>query len=314
MVAYFNELSLPHLPLDTNVIDAFNNFGEYYLVARSCGIREIKIDNNFFNHQFAPGYSFYQWMEDKRADEDLRTLLKGVLGSLPFVEDIFETYEQQHGVALEFKYKGAPCVGLGLASDIIFNSFAFSFTSANWNLPSYTISVTAVAESNDGEVSSMELSGNTKNIASLGHVATHRQFIFDGVKATIQSGRELWSNRANLFPNLNFCNSVEAQIRYMDAQTPHFQHIIDRLFDLQNIASLFTGNPIKPDDFPTRTTPESESRRKALKQELTFIDPNGNPRFCEWHSRYSPGPGRIHFFPFENDQIILVGYIGPKIQ
>ncbi len=313
MEAYLNELSLPKLNSELDVVNAFRQFGECYRQARACGITDIKISDMFFAYQFSAGYSFYNWLDDKRADKDLRTLFTSVFGTVPSVDVIFENYKTMHDRPLEMECQNQPCVGLGLSSDYIFNSVAFSLDAANWPLSNYPVSITSIIEGEDGELQEVTEIANAKNISTINHVEIHQEFINEKIANTIPNERELWLRREALFPNLKFCALVESQIEKMSSQDLEFQQIVNRLFDLQNVAIKFDGNPIKPEDFSTKTTPESASRIKKYGESLTIRCPDGQYRLFNWHSRYTPGAGRIHFYPFENDKIILVGYIGMKI-
>ena len=100
MQAFLNELSLPNLHSSTDVITMFSDFGEAYKKASVIGIREIKIHSTFYGHEFSPNYRYFNWLDDRRADEDLRTLLKSILGTVPFIDDIFTEYEAENNLVL----------------------------------------------------------------------------------------------------------------------------------------------------------------------------------------------------------------------
>lgn len=46
---------------------------------------------------------------------------------------------------------------------------------------------------------------------------------------------------------------------------------------------------------------------------MNVLFKDGQVRNCSWHSRFTPGAGRIHFYYDENKKIFYVGYIGEKI-
>ena len=62
------------------------------------GLKEIKVHSTFFNHLFAPRYTFLNWVADHNADEDLRVLLKSVMGTVPFIDEILVAYENENNV------------------------------------------------------------------------------------------------------------------------------------------------------------------------------------------------------------------------
>lgn len=314
MQSYLNELSLPILHSAEEVITLFEGFKEYYKRAQTVGIREVKVQDAFFTYQLAPGYNFYDWTSDKRADEDLRTLLKSVFGTAPSVDFIFENYQKGNDTPLEIKSEGQPSIGLGLASDKMFNTVAFSFNAQVWHLSSYIVHITATIEGDDdGNLSEITYTAKSRNISSSLHVDTHQNFINEKVVSTIESGAQLWHNRKSFFPNLVFCASTRQQIESLDIQSLQFDQIIQRLFDLQNVAADFDGTLIRPEMFPTKTSPESTTRENKLAAQLTFKCPDGVDRLFTWHCRFTPNAGRIHFIAYEQQKICLIGYIGQKI-
>jgi hypothetical protein len=309
MQSFINELSLPALPTNQDVVGMFSALGKCYKDCRAMGLREIKVHSTFYNHQFAPGYSFLHWVADHNADEDLRVLLKSVMGTMPFVDEILVGYENENNVVLKMEYNNQLCIGLGLASNILFHTVTLSYDAIQWSLNEYPVSVTIAEEDATGNIVENVKAGTAFNISADAHVATHQHFINTKVKSTIQNGRELWLKREELFPNLHFCDLVREQIASMNANTMGFQIIIERLFDLQNVAVKCTGVGVKPADFPTLTTPESDSRLKDFSEQLTIKCPDGEKRLFSWHSRFTPGAGRIHFIPYEERKIFLVGSI-----
>lgn len=314
MTAYFNELSLPVFHIDTDAIQRFREFGDFYKKARDFGIRDIKVPSNLYEHQFAPGYTIFNWFEDNRADEDLRTLFKSVFGTLPYVNDLLHDYQIKLDRPLTCTINGKSCVGLALASDKIFDSICFSMDLLSWTDPIYSIDIEVVYEDEHGNIASKIENGGAKHISSLAHADQHRTFIVDKVSSTIESGRYLWEHRESLFPNLQFCSNVRSLLAGYDANNIAFRNIISRLYDLQNVAANMNGHPITPDHFPTLTSPESNSRENKFGAQLSFECPDGVRRLFTWHSRFTPGAGRIHFVAFEDQNIIIIGYIGNKIQ
>ncbi len=314
MVSFLNELSFPNAATIPEAIQFFETLGECYKQSRISGIREVKVCDAFYHHQFAPNYAFVHWLSDGTVDQDLRTLINIVTGTLPNAEGMVIGYENDHDNVLHFEYNELPCVGLGLASDAIFDTIAFSIDSQIWNQPEYRVSVTIAKENVDGNVVEIQQMASVKNISHSPHLAIHLGFIQQSVGEAIQSGAELWARKTELFPNLTFLGNVRNQLNQFTANSPGFRQIIDRLYGLQNVALTCTGVPIQPGSFHTHTTPESNNRENMFRNQLTFTCPDGYERLFTWHSRFTPGAGRIHFFPFEAEKKIIVGYIGPKIQ
>jgi len=90
--------------------------------------------------------------------------------------------------------------------------------------------------------------------------------------------------------------------------------IVKRLSELESYYSTWKNGIFTGDNFPSKVTSESESRRGRFKMKLIIICPDGGAREFSWHLRYTPGAGRIHFAPDNSKRIFFIGYIGPKIQ
>jgi len=309
MQSFLNELSLPKHHSQTEAIKSFKQFGECFKRLSLVGIKEVKIHSSFYAHEFAPGYSFFNVIGDDRLDADLRTLLKSVVGIVPYVDELLKQYEAENRTALEMKIEDDVCLGLGLASEAIFNTVSLSYLPNNWDSPIYVITVNNISEGDGGNLTVEHDDSNARNVATVEHAEQHSHFISEQIASTIESGRELWLRRSELFPNLDFCEQVKGQLAGYHYNTLGFQQIILRLLDLQQVALRFGGKPIKPEDFPTRVSPESDTRLRLFENELTVLCPDGHYRLFSWHSRFTPGAGRIHFIPFEDRKIILVGSV-----
>lgn len=123
------------------------------------------------------------------------------------------------------------------------------------------------------------------------------------------NGKVLSKRTAKLFPHLKFAEQASDQLdKIKDSAV--VQQIYWRLSDLERVAANSTS-PVSPEKFKYKTTPESETRSRLPQLKILFSD--GETRLCSWHSRFTPGAGRIHFCPNESEQIFYIGYIGEKI-
>lgn len=127
-------------------------------------------------------------------------------------------------------------------------------------------------------------------------------------KILIENGTILWLEREIFFPNLIFCKNVRKMIENFNSSMPAFVQITQRLFELETYA-VGRGNRFNPDHLPTKISPESVTRLNDFAQELTWECPDGIHRTFSWHSRYTPGAGRIHFYPLMDSNKIIIGSI-----
>jgi hypothetical protein len=82
-----------------------------------------------------------------------------------------------------------------------------------------------------------------------------------------------------------------------------------KIFELEEYAASRPAGIFVSDSFPSKVSPESETRKRNFANELIHICPDGVSRLFDWHSRFTPGAGRIHFYPLENSNKIIIGSI-----
>ncbi len=78
-------------------------------------------------------------------------------------------------------------------------------------------------------------------------------------------------------------------------------------------SSSWVGGSFEPGALPSKITPESDQTLQQFRQEHTFLCPDGIERLFSWHARYTPGDGRIFFFPDEGRRKIIIGHIENKL-
>lgn len=142
-------------------------------------------------------------------------------------------------------------------------------------------------------------------------VEHHAEYIRSSSGIAVTKSEDLWLHKDNLFPSLEFCARVEKQLIGLD----HFSVIFSRLNELERYGRNWASGAFEPDAIPSKASGESESVRKndrAIKSR-TFECPDGEKRVFLWHLRATPGAVRIHFFPIEQEQKIIIGHIGEKL-
>ncbi len=125
------------------------------------------------------------------------------------------------------------------------------------------------------------------------------------------SGLELYKRLQELFPNLVFSSKAKEQIK-QNHDRLSIEQIVLKLHDINKVAPKLNGGNLKSDLFQYKATPEHQQCRNLPEMFITFDD--GKTRNCEWHLRYTPGCGRIHFSADESDgHTLYVGHIDGKI-
>jgi hypothetical protein len=307
MEAYLNELSLSTYSTCDEVKASFDIFKECMKTLSGLGITIVRVPSCFDGHRFLYNKSYRQILGDKSIiDEDLKTWLISTLGTLHPEDKIEDMYN-----ITAMSVNGTACKGLGVSCERITNSISISFTHTEWTQQEYTVSVTTLDEEAEEET----FESRTRHTCSAEQCRAHQDALQKLKTYQIQTGNELWIRRKELFPNLDFCACVKAQMKALRNNTPELEQVIIKLCELQRAAANCKSNKrIQESDFTSKVTPESTPRKQAFANRLTFLCPDGKLHLCEWHARYTPGAGRIHFYPIESEKIFYIGYIGGKIQ
>ncbi|MCI0470271.1 MAG: hypothetical protein L0Y73_01275 [Candidatus Aminicenantes bacterium] len=309
MDAFFNELSVDEAPNKETARMWMANLIEVYKKAMHLGFRELRTSADFMNSKLTADYTIYNWLYDRAIDTDTRLLLKTKAAKSPFIETLLNREDDEKHRLQEFKYKGSCAEGLGAA--YLFDSLALSFdNSSEWDNYIIKLNIAEYSEENDNFINNTI---EVKHSSKLGHLYYLSDWIEDKKKSDITDGKLLWLKRKEIFPHLVFCRRVEDQISDLIPTLPEFHAVVRKLFEFEKYCSSWESGFFTGENFPSKLTPESESRLHEFKDKLDILCPDGKTRLFSWHVRYTPGPGRIYLFPDNTGKKIYIGYIGPKI-
>lgn len=307
MDAYLNELSLSTYTSREEIKVSFENFKECMKILSGSGITTVRVPSKFEEHHFLYNKSYRQILGDKSiVDEDVKIWLNSTLGTIHPEDKIEDLYN-----ITAMSVDGAACKGLGISCERIMNSISISFTSINWTQQKYTVSITTLDDNAEEET----FESQTRHACNVSQCIAHQPSLQEQKFYQLQTGNELWIRRKELFPNLDFCTNVKGQMKALRNDTPELTQVIIKLCELQRVAANSKpGKNIQKSDFTSKVTPESETRKNVLSDKLTFLCPDGQKHLCEWHARYTPGAGRIHFYPAGKEKVFYIAYIGSKIE
>lgn len=307
MDLFFNELSLSTAPDRFVARTRFQALGELLSKsAESRGLGEIKVANQFFSHNFASDYTFYQWTDDKDVDQDFRTLLKSRITTTPVIDDMLLEKEHTASSLFQCLHEGTIALGLGAASPYFFDSIAISMhhNVYDWNLSFVETNVQILeTETINEQVCSV------RHALGHSHLEVHDEWIKTKLRPSVPNGKVLWLKRGDLYPNLIFCAQVQSQLAKYSGKQPEFIQLQKRLDELEDYAAKREAGHFDPEELPSKVSPESATRSETFANELTQQCPDGVVRFFDWHSRFTPGAGRIHFYPLEESKAIIIGSI-----
>lgn len=126
----------------------------------------------------------------------------------------------------------------------------------------------------------------------------------------------LWSDKAELFPSLLFCDCVETQCSKL-GKSPEFNKILSRLFELNRASSDWNTGAFEEHVKKYGLTISPESRQTmtynkgAYKKERDFRLPSGETKTFDLHIKLTGL--RIHIYPDYQTHTIYVGYIGTHL-
>ncbi len=292
----------------------------------SCFIRTIKAIKaqgvkvnlrtkyDFHTTILAPNYPLRRWLNDKEVDQVERLFIKTLATKTPFSTDVtnleIQNIEKNAGLS-EFWYQGEQAIGLGIAH--ILDTIAVSlFSEERWNCSRLQLGFRRIDENENGEV--IDEIVEVIHASCSKHVQEHVDWIQKGIRTGVLDGLDLWNRREELFSSLEFCNDVYKQMQSLGSGNPMLRQVLKRLFELDESCKSWTEGGFDMENLPCKVSPESDSRLKQFKKELTFKCPDGKERIFSLHVRMTPGAWRLHFSVELGPGKIIIGYIGPKIQ
>lgn len=302
MFAYFNELSANGSIQEDSLPAVLRTLYECIERLRESHVSSICIDKNIGLYQLTTKRWFLDVLDDKTiVDDDMKTLF---LDMMTTVEPPISDTEDE--CLVQTTCNGENCVGLGLASEEINNTFAVSLSSTGWDETSYQLLLQRLLYEN-GDLVEQNVETSCRNVSTTVHIDAMASFF---VPIPL-SGRELLMRLSELFPHLVFSSKAKGQIK-RNHDRPSIEQIYLKLQDINSAAQKLNNGVLRKELFHYKASPEHEQRGQLPEMDILFDD--GITRHCEWHLRYTPGCGRIHFSADNGDgQTIYVGHVDGKL-
>lgn len=245
------------------------------------------------------GYMIQAWLNDSSVDQVARQFWLQLATKNSYLEDV-----AADSLAMEAELNGRG----SLASVVCFlrSGLLVSFDSdPHWETTQLRVEMCELTE--EGEIASFEVA--LPHAATLPAVSSHAGLLVRS-RPLPCDGMDLWSNRADFFPYLEFCDRVEEQIDGWGGRDPRFVQVVKKLRELDDYfesADVFSPAALR------NCSPESEGTLSAFRTEHTFQTPSGSSELFSWHVRYTPGAGRIFFLPQCNRRRAIIGHLGEKL-
>ena len=255
---------------------------------------------NFFDLELGESYTVREWAGDGRNRDALRYLMS-MRQRAPFRDvapaglwrDIDYLYGQRRAEGLGTAYlAGGLAVSLRLA-DV-------------WQAAWLTLIQRGLAEDDAGEILLTEDDVHIRHASVPDHVAEHREWLCDSELDRIHSAAELWKAREDVFPHLRFLPRVVDDVAVL--RSGWLNPVKEQLAKLELAAAGWNTVLEATPQWRSKVTPESDSRKELCR----FQDIDGLSYIFDWHARFTPGAGRLHFRIDRSEQRIVIAYIGEK--
>lgn len=304
----FNELSVSAQQMAPTTDAAQSQmvmFSDILLDARIKGKKQFVAPPGFHQLQIAAGYSVGRWLTDRHwGDQDRRVRIKTLIDKCDYYQECVPPEELEFQ---EVEYRCACEAARGLFVAFSLSGLAVSLSSdKRWD--------SAFIELEKCWLDSTDVQScivTVLHASRTDHLDTHCDWLRRHEPPPPTNGVELWENRDWLFPKLDFCESVEDQIKTLRSDDQSFRAIARGLHDLQNYCAAWDTQ-----NFDIRrlnnASGESESTLQMYLAERTFQCPDGERRLFSWHLKR--GDMRIHFFDLPESKRILVGYVGGHLR
>jgi hypothetical protein len=275
-----------------------------YMAVDPVEIKALLVTENIHTVALAQEYTIGRWCRDEYVSQDERSFFLGLTTNKPFIDSNLEGHFQGHrAIGLTICWRDQlPAVS--------------PLSDTAWDVPHVTIDILHIF----GDTFEEHPQQQIYHAAGADHVRQHVGWLRERIttiqkerRSFVQTGTELWNRRAELFPHLEFCDRVFRQVRSLRKGDESLTQIIGRLFELEYYCAGWTTRGFDADALPSKITPESEPTLQSYAAEHTFYGPDGIGRLFCWHARFTPGAGRIYFFPEEERRVIIVGHIGEHL-
>lgn len=254
--------------------------------------------DSFNGIEIGKGYYFEQWLS--RLDRVKRSLAISFFTGKPFL----------HHYPYYF-YNDKEVKGFAYACEEDLLSISYN-PQALWNNCYYKLSKESYLD--EAQEKSIVEEPEVRHISSVEHIYGFETWIKTRARVSILNGQELWAKREELFPDLIFCDGVKKQVLSLNARNMGFNQIISTLRRLDDYCKAWSEGSFDMEKVGTKISPESDNRKRMFRDKLTFRLPDEREELFSYHARFTPGAGRIHFFPDSDIRKLYIGYIGDKIQ
>ena len=263
----------------------------------------LRSTRNALTREVQAGVSLAQWLSDRSSLRGEKRFLQALLGKAPYVDELLQRHESGE-MALEFRFDGQPCPGLGLAHLRAGPAVSLSGHAA-FDADVVAISMLRMHSDGTEDTATVEVDNYARPI----DVERRRESLRLRILREVASGAELWNRRETLFPRLDFCPRVERQLGCFSGRERYFHEICRHLFVLDDGLAAWTSGAYQP--VGVEWSYESKQTLSSRFGTLRRIEcPDGETREFSAHTKLRSGNLRIYFLAVGETRRAFVGYVG----
>jgi hypothetical protein len=253
--------------------------------------------------EIADGYPVGKWLGNpKHRDHWLRLRQmqskSPFRSALPFGRDALD---------VEYRHDGLTVQGIGGAH--LMDGLAVSLpVDARWDATLLPLECEQLVEADDGAADTRVSRVEVRHASAERHLEDHLAWIRSMHDTAAYTGGQLWEQRAELFPHLQFLPRVESDLRGLPQAW--VGPVRRRLTELAEAVAAWVpaARPEGP-QWRSWVTNEHTHRKRDW---CWFTDLDGTKQVFDTHARFTPDQGRVHFRLVPKEGAVRVAYVGRK--
>lgn len=203
-------------------------------------------------------------------------------------------------------FEGRRAVGLGLAFQL--DTLSLSLDALTWSDSPLEAQLETLTNDDD-QIEIRDETVSIRHASTEAHIKEQEGWLADLAFLAPNDGDELWETRETELPKLKFLDRTEEQIRSLKHGTIELYSVYKRLKEINESMANWEASKEEKPTFKSKTSPEHSQRRELCK----FIDLDGTEKYFDYHARYTPGAGRIHFSYEQSSATSTIAHIGTKL-
>jgi len=313
----FNHHSLP-FDSPEQAITAMPEFLKLCIRASNLGLAPVlideSIDKNWFRLELAKEFYWQNWYkQSQKGNQDLIRAFRSIVTRQPF----FSPDDMDDISLFDVSFQGNRYIAFRAA--VWYDSPLVSFaTHSPWNISPLVVTVSKIDETENLQEKACSL----LNLYSCEEFERRKTAFLKERNDCIHTSKELFSNRKEYYPALDFCGKSEEQFKdglFSPTQLEQIKQTLTVLNDFckswqEKKISAYSDMALKDAGLPYGLSGESDTvlNDPALRRKREFWLPSGNKKLFEKHIKLTQGL-RIHFYPDSSTRTIYIGYMGKHL-